>query len=124
MMFSTLRMEQVGEPTGWLGAGKFRLTEPLTYTDADHGVITVAAGFVTDFASVVRTPLASMLFVGHGNAAGVLHDWLYVEDSRGLSRSQADAVFYRALRSLGVARWRAWCMWAAVRMFAGRWWSE
>lgn len=48
-------------------------------------------------------------------AAAVLHDFLY----RGalLPREQADRVFFNALRSSGIARWRAWLMFLGVRLF-------
>ncbi|WOD12782.1 DUF1353 domain-containing protein [Pseudomonas sp. NyZ704] len=53
--------------------------------------------------------------VGYGKPAAALHDWLYF--SGALSRQQADAVFWRALRITGHARWRAWLMWVGVRLF-------
>lgn len=56
--------------------------------------------------------------VGYGHPAAALHDWLYA--SGHLPRVAADAVFRRALRSCGVARWRAWLMWAGVRL-GGAW---
>lgn len=51
---------------------------------------------------------------GYGHAAAALHDALY--RAAMLPRRQADAVFYRALRAEGIARWRAWLMWAGVRL--------
>ncbi|WP_249186865.1 DUF1353 domain-containing protein [Pseudomonas sp. KB-10] len=32
-----------------------------------------------------------------------------------MSRADADRVFHEALRSSGIARWRAWLMWVGVR---------
>lgn len=77
-------------------------------------MIEVPAGFTTDFASVPRWPLTFALLGQYGNAAAVLHDWLY--SSGQLSREAADRVFLNALRSSGIARWRAYLMWAGVRI--------
>ncbi|MEE1920334.1 DUF1353 domain-containing protein [Pseudomonas asiatica] len=54
------------------------------------------------------------LVAGYGNLAATIHDQLYAAGQ--LSRRDCDAVFYRALRAEGVARWRAWIMWAGVRI--------
>ncbi|MFP5338161.1 MAG: DUF1353 domain-containing protein [Gammaproteobacteria bacterium] len=42
----------------------------------------------------------------------MLHDWLY----RRALRKDADRVFLNALRSSGIARWRAYLMFAGVRI--------
>lgn len=56
--------------------------------------------------------------VGYGNGPAVIHDYLY--GTANLSRRECDEVFYNALRSSGIARWRAWLMWAGVRL-GGHW---
>lgn len=92
----------------------WRLLAPFSYLDPDHGRIDVPAGFETDFASVPRLPWLFVLFGDVGHAAAVIHDRLY---SAGLlSRSASDRVLLNALRSSGVSRWRAWLMWAGVRV--------
>lgn len=91
----------------------WRLLAPFSYLDSDHGLIEVPAGFTTDFASVPRWPLTFALLGQYGHAAAVLHDYLYATGA--LSRREADQVFRNALRSSGIARWRAWLMWAGVR---------
>ncbi|RRV28586.1 DUF1353 domain-containing protein [Pseudomonas sp. o96-267] len=120
------------------------------FQDSEHGLVQVPAGFNTDFASVkplrsiawILLALSLVVgwfwpeagafigslgygalalyasIVGYGNAAAVIHDYLYSTGQ--LARKAADAVFYRALRSSGVARWRAWLMWCGVRL-GGRW---
>lgn len=103
-----LRVELLGDRETW------RLLEPFAYRDPDHGLIEVPAGFATDFASVPRLPLTFALLGQYGHAAAVLHDWLYGAGK--LSREAADRVFLNALRSSGIARWRAWLMWAGVRV--------
>lgn len=68
-----LRVEQVSE-----AAGTWRLLEPLCYVSPIFGgLIVVPAGFVTDFASVPRLPFSYWLFGGVGQAAAVVHDYLY-----------------------------------------------
>lgn len=92
----------------------WRLLEPFSYLDPDHGLIEVPAWFETDFASVPRCPLTFSLMGQYGHAAAVIHDWLYSTGQ--LSRADADRVFLNALRSSGIARWRAYLMWAGVRI--------
>lgn len=126
----------------------WRLLAPFHYQDADHGLVQVPAHFETDFASVrpLRTIAVALLgvgllvgwflpvlgaflgtlgfgvlalyasVVGYGHAAATIHDFLYFYAE--LSRKAADRVFLNALRSSGVARWRAWLMWAGVRLGA------
>lgn len=91
----------------------WRLLEPFSYLDPDHGLIEVPAGFETDFASVPRWPLVFVLLGQYGHAAAVIHDWLYRTGK--LSRADADRVFLNALRSSGIARWRAYLMFYGVR---------
>lgn len=92
----------------------WRLVAPFSYLAPSHGLITVPAGFETDFASVPRWPLTFALLGSYGHAAAVIHDWLYTSGE--LSRADADRVFHEALRSSGIARWRAWLMWGGVRV--------
>ena len=126
-----------------------RLLDKFLYWDVDHAEVEVPAGFETDFASVrpLRTiavgllvlslvvgwflaPLGAFLgslgfgalalyssVVGYGNAAATIHDHLYATGK--LSRKASDQVFYNALRSSGIARWRASLMWAGVRIGGG-----
>ncbi|MFJ3469041.1 DUF1353 domain-containing protein [Pseudomonas sp. NPDC090201] len=55
------------------------------------------------------------LLTGYGMAPAILHDRLY--EAGGLSRSECDAVFYRALHmGDGVAKWRAGIFWVGVRL--------
>lgn len=93
----------------------WRLLAPFSYLDPDHGLITVPPGFETDFASVPRLPIVFDLVGAYGHAAAVLHDYLY--KAALLPRAEADRVFFNALRSSGIARWRAWLMLGGVRLF-------
>ena len=108
---TTLKTEQTDRRT-------YTLLDDLVLAD-DERVITVPAGFTTDFASikVLHNAFLFVLFAlvsGYGNYAATVHDWLYLTGE--VSRKEADLVLYRALRAEGVARWRAWLMWAGVRI--------
>ena len=109
---TTLKTEQTDRRTHTLLAD-------LVLADDDERTIIVPSGFTTDFASikVLHNAFLFVLFAlvsGYGNYAATVHDWLYEHGS--LTRKEADAVLYRALRAEGVARWRAWLMWAGVRI--------
>ena len=90
------------------------LLTDFAYLPPGKKEVVVPTGFDTDFASVPRWPLTFALLGSYGHAAAVIHDWLY--RSGELSREDADRVFHEALRSSGIARWRAWIMWAGVRI--------
>lgn len=109
---TTLKTEQTDRRT-------YTLLADLVLADDDERTIIVPSGFTTDFASikVLHNAFLFVLFAlvsGYGNYAATVHDWLYEHGS--LTRKQADAVLYRALRAEGVARWRAWLFWAGVRI--------
>jgi len=76
--------------------------------------VKVPVGFYTDGASVPR--FFWWLFPPMGKYAGaaVVHDYLLFTK---MDRQFADDTFYRAMITLGVAKWRAKSMWAAVRVF-------
>lgn len=93
----------------------WRLLAPFSYLDPEQGLLTVPEDFETDFASVPRLPIVFDLVGAYGHAAAVLHDWLYRTCL--LPREEADRVFFNALRSSGIARWRAWLMFFGVRLF-------
>lgn len=127
-----------------------RLLTEFMYHDPYGPSVLAPAGFQTDFASVrpLRSIAVGLLalslvigwflpmlgaaigtagygamalyasVVGYGHAAATIHDHLYA--TGGLSRYWSDRVFYNALRASGVARWRAWLMWAGVRL-GGHW---
>lgn len=123
MKFLTnLRVERI-EDTSSDGRGTWRLLEQLDYWcgEGGPGFIHVPAGFVTDFASVPRLPVAYFLAGGLAHAAAVVHDWLYTTHQT--DRSTADAVFREACQACGVSAWRAWIMWAGVRAGGASSWA-
>lgn len=95
--------------------GTWRLLQPLVYhSDVLRRTLTVPDGFITDFASVPRLPVAFLLTAEAGHEAAVVHDFLYTTHE--VERRVADAVFEEALLVGDEPRWRAWLMWAGVRI--------
>ncbi|MEU8901663.1 DUF1353 domain-containing protein [Nocardia sp. NPDC048505] len=99
-----------------LDAKFWKLTEPVVY-QGDSQVFTVPAGFRTDFASVPRALVWLIPRYGAYTRAAILHDYLIHSDE--VSTADADGLFRRALRELGVSLPRRWMMWAAVRVANG-----
>ncbi|WP_311968580.1 DUF1353 domain-containing protein [Pseudomonas baltica] len=109
---NTLKTEQVGK---W----NHTLLGRLDLEDEIEGNISVPSGFQTNFASIgslhnIFLFLLFALVAGYGNYAATVHDFLYTTGV--MSRDRADAVFYRALRAEGIAKWRAWLFWVGVRI--------
>ena len=99
-----------------LGGKWWRLTHDLVYYSALlDATIVIPAGFVTDFASVPRIPLAYWLFGARGNQAAVLHDWLYRTGL--IDRIRSDRVFNEALKAEGKWFPTRWPMTTAVMSF-------
>ena len=97
------------------GRGTWRLTVPLLYqSDVASTIISVPTGFTTDFASVPRIPLVYEAVGDTAHAAAVVHDYLYSTGE--VPRSMADAIFKEAAQVSGVSGWRAWILWAGVRI--------
>jgi hypothetical protein len=99
------------------------ILQPLIFdSDVAQKVFIVPAGFVTDFASVPRLPLAFLLTGDSAHEAAVVHDFLY---SRGLvTREMADAVFREAAKVSGEPGWKSWLLFLGVRL--GGWvaWND
>ena len=93
------------------------LHEPRAYEGLwDH--FFVPDGFITDMASVPRLFWILIPPTGRYSKATVIHDWLYT--SHQVSRKDADGIFRRILRESGVAKWRRFTMYWAVRLFGRR----
>ncbi|HEM7839781.1 TPA: DUF1353 domain-containing protein [Burkholderia multivorans] len=118
-----LEVELVSDATN-SGRGTWRLTAPLVYqSDIAQQTFTVPAGFETDFASVPRVPVAFLLAADSAHEASALHDFLYTSPHP-VSRAMADAVLREAAVVSGVPAWRAWLMWAGVRIGGGTHWGS
>lgn len=102
------------------GRGTWRLNGILMYqSDAAGKLIIVPAGFETDFASV--PPLALFLTGEGAHSASTVHDYLYTTHQ--VDRTTADAVLREAALVSGMSKFRAFIMWAGVRVFGGTHWN-
>jgi hypothetical protein len=92
------------------------VVEPLVYRGKTDTFV-VPAGFPTDFASVPRVAVWLIPRFGRYTLAAIMHDWLVTEGLRtGVVTSRdADGIFRRVMRELGVPVVRRWLMWAGVR---------
>ncbi|MDP9652066.1 DUF1353 domain-containing protein [Paraburkholderia caledonica] len=114
---SELQVELVSDATN-SGRGTWRLIAPLVYqSDVAKQTFTVPKGSLTDFASVPRVMIAFLLTGDTAHEASALHDWLY--GSHVVPRGVADAVLREAALVSGVPAWRAFLLWAGVRIGGG-----
>lgn len=94
-------------------AVRFEVVEPLEYSGR-HETFTVGRGFSTDLASVPRALVWLFPRYGAYSRAAILHDFLWRTNA--VPRRDADGLFRRAMRELGVSFPRRWAMWGAVRL--------
>lgn len=110
------------------GRQLFQLLADVQYeSDLLKGVVTVPVGYITDFSSVPRLPLAYLVAGATANEAAVIHDWLYTSkahDGKAITRAMADAVFKEAIKASEDTQAPAWLMWLAVRVGGGAWDDE
>ena len=98
-----------------LGQDRWVLLAPLVYEGTLIHRITVPAGFETDLESVPRwLPLVYAVLYGTAHHAAVVHDWLYTTGM--VNRQIADGVMYEALRARGEPAWKAYTIWAGIRL--------
>ena len=86
-------------------------------------IITVPAGFVTDFASVPRLPFAYLVAGGRGKMASVIHDYFY-QTHTCRDRKSADRVFLEAMKESGVGIFPRGTMYSAVRLAGFSAWNS
>lgn len=109
---SPLRV-QLLEDTSHDGRGTWQLTSDLVYqSDVAGQTFSIPAGFITDYASVPRVPIAYFLVGDTCHKAAVLHDWLYTVHIT--TKEIADAVLKEAAIASGVPEWRAELVWEGV----------
>lgn len=101
---------------------KWVLYTDLVYNDPEFGLIAIPAGFKTDFASVPRIPLIFEMCGDMGQAAALVHDFLYTEGHT--TRAQTDKIFLNILLTTGVGKVRAYAMYAGVRSFGWMFWRK
>ena len=90
------------------GRGIWRVNAPFVYqSDLLGKAITVEPGFLTDYASVPRVPVAYLLFGDTSHKAAVLHDWLY-HHHEVCDEAMANQVLLEASAAEGITAWRRW----------------
>jgi len=98
------------------------LIAPLEYKiGQSEFIITVPAGFVTDFASTPHAIWASLPPTGHYLLAALVHDFLYWD--QGCTRRQADDLLYAAMAESQVKSSDRDNIWKAVRRIGGAAWD-
>ena len=92
------------------------VVEPFTYVGRTQR-FPVVAGMKTDFASVPRVFVWFLPRYGRYTLAAILHDHLWRNEAPAgrITYVEADGIFRRAMRELGVPFAKRWIMWAAVR---------
>lgn len=101
----------------------WEITSTLKYRSNILGeVISIPVGFVTDFASVPRIPIAYLLAGNTAHEAAVVHDFLYQTQST--TRLIADQVLLEAMDATGIPEWRQLGIYYAVRAFGWIAWKH
>lgn len=93
---------------------------------SSNEIITVPAGFVTDFASVPRIFWSVLPPYGQYTGASVIHDWLYRTGGMNshYTRIQCDNIFLEGMVVLGVPKWKRNVMHWAVSKFGNSSWKK
>jgi hypothetical protein len=99
---------------------RWRLVEPVRYVGGQGDAFEVPAGYVTDFASVPRIAVWLIPVFGRYTLPAILHDRLLTDylAAGAISSVDADGLFRRSMREMGVAPVRRYLMWAGVRWAA------
>lgn len=106
------------------GRGIWRLEEPLVYfSNTLRRKITVEPGFLTDYASVPRVPVAYLLFGDTSHRAAVIHDWLY-HHHEVCDEQTANRVLLEACAVEGIPRWRRLGIYLGVWIGGSSSWEE
>jgi hypothetical protein len=117
MSFATrLEIREVNEDnTLW------ELTTPLVYK-GNTQVLVAPIGLKTNFASVPKMFWSVLAPWGRHMKAAVMHDYFYQTGC--ISRLDADGLFYRMMRQLGVSWWRRQTMYRMVRLFGSKYYKN
>lgn len=97
-----------------LGERPFELIHAIRFESSGGRIITVPAGYRTDFASVPRFFHRIVSPVGRHGKAAIVHDWLCDESPKTTDYREAAAIFNEAMKALGVSRIRRKIMVTAV----------
>jgi hypothetical protein len=94
----------------------WKLLQEIEYA-GNTDSFTAPEGMVTDFASVPRVFVWLLPRYGHYTPAAIIHDYLWrlAVPAGKLSLHDADGLFRRIMKELGVPFLQRWVMWSAVR---------
>ena len=110
----------------------FLLLKPLychVLIDEEWYECIIPEGFITDYCSVPRVPLAYTLFGGKYNRTGTFHDALYSDwkeikivhaasrEELPITKELADGILYKSLVDEGAWSTTAYSMWLGVHTF-------
>lgn len=102
----------------------WKLKEPLLYhSSLLSKTIEIPIGFISDFASVPRLPVAWLLAGGIANNSATVHDFIYRTKPHICNRRKADLVFLEAMKVEKISLWRREMMYLAVRACGFRSWA-
>ena len=110
--FSKLDVEPLDEFVE--GRRIYRLLKDFTFTSEEYGVITVPAGFKTDFASVPTIVRSVFPTDGKYMEAAIVHDYYYAYGIG--TKKLADRIFKHAMKLSNVSPVRRWIMYWCVRL--------
>lgn len=113
-----LRVKQLDER--W-----YELLEGFEYHVGEYPseeIITVPAGFITDFASVPKIFHGIIKPTGKHGKAAVIHDYCYATAIYGKVKS--DLIFLEAMKVLNVSVWKRNIMYTAVVLFGFAAWYK
>lgn len=88
------------------------------------GPIVVPQGFKTDLASTPHAVWLSFPRWGPWSGAAIVHDYLYRTKPKGMSRYEADRIFYDLMKADGVLHGIARVIYRSVREFGDLAWRR
>jgi len=101
----------------------FKLIRPLVVRFGEGAdSLVVIAGFVSDLASIPQVAQSLVSKLGPHIRAAIVHDYLYW--TQGCSRHEADAIFSKMMKDLGVPTLNRWALSFAVTNFGKKAWIE
>ena len=109
-----------------IGKNIWKNLEQFEYHVGDYPseeIITVPAGYITDFASVPRTFWSIISPIDRHAKAAVIHDYLY-DYPENYSRKEIDEIFLEALNVLDIKIWKTHCLYYGVRLFSWYRWNQ
>ena len=107
-----LDVRAMDDGKNWIVLHEFR------YATKAGEVITVPAGFITDFASIPKFfRRIAQPATGKHRRAAVIHDWIYRTASVLISRKNADLIFSEIMEVDGTPSWKNTMLYQAVDKF-------